>query len=129
MVAQVLWLFISYALIATIAALLLEAEMAIAAAGVVILVPALRIWRRFGPGRGYFMLGRTADLGAIRHRSFRATRQDYPQLFWFMLAIEIAILSFILVSAISHSSYQFGAACDEYMKCKLGSGMHEVCFD
>jgi len=129
MVAQVLWLFVSYALIAALAGVLLEADMAIEAAGVIILLPAMRIWRRFGRGRGYFMLGRVAELGAVQHRSFRATRQDYPQLFRFMLALEVAIFGFMVFSAISHSSFPFSAAVDEYLKCKLGSGMHEVCLE
>jgi hypothetical protein len=126
-VTQVLWLAVSYAFIGALAGVLLDSGWALGAAGVIILFPVLRIWRRFRPGRGYYLLSFFGEPGALRDWSIRATRQEYPALFKLMVVIEIAIVSIVCLVVISKSSFPFAAAFDEFRKCTLGTGMHEVC--
>lgn len=95
MVTQVLWLFFSYALVGGLAGVLFDAGAAPAAAAVMIVVPALRIWRRFRPDKGYYLTSFSGEPGALRDRSFRVTPQVQRSLFLVMVGLELAIVTLI----------------------------------
>lgn len=127
MVSQVFWLFVSYGFIGALAGALLDSGAAIGAAGLIIVLPAVRIWRRFRPGKGYYLPSFFSEPGALRDWSIRATRKEHPSLFKVMVVIEVAIVSIILLAVVGRSTFPFAAAFDEFRKCTLGAGISEVC--
>ena len=109
MVTQVFWLVFTYALVGTLAGVLFETGNAPAAAAVMILVPAVRIWRRFRPGKGYYLPSFVGEPGALRDRSIRVTPQVQRSLFLVMVGLELAIVTFVCFRVL-HNADIFGGS-------------------
>jgi hypothetical protein len=132
MLAQVMWLFISYALALSASLVLLEMRQVLWFLLAVLLFPAVRIYRRWDPRRGYYIVGRHWGSQRVVRRSFRVTKQEFPKLFTLMLLAELAIVSFVYVAAFSSSSFVASAPVHELVvsiQCRFGGRFHEdVCF-
>ena len=74
------------------------------------------------------MLGRDWHVDGIASPSFRATKQERPQLFACFLFIELAILAFLYVSVLLNHSFWEIDAIREFIECRFGEGLAESCY-
>ncbi len=97
MSGQLIWQFVSYALVLSVGAISFEMENYWLAGLVLIGFPAFRIHRRFAPSGGYRMAADQAYMhGPIEVSGGLVNRSNHPTLFKFCLICEVAIVVGIL---------------------------------
>ena len=99
MAFQFIWLCVSYGLVFAIAAALLEAGHVALAVALAVIVPVLRISHRWRKGEGYYRIGYIGRVGGDRRTpSGPIRRADSPQLFQFMMVVELVIVALLAIS-------------------------------
>lgn len=96
MAVQVIWLIFSYALLFSIPLLLLDSGNALAAYGLLVLIPVVRISMRFRRSGGYRMIGVAGQVsGNIGERGGFASRSSNRVLFWSCFVVEVVTVLFL----------------------------------
>ena len=90
MAPQVIWMMVSYAIVASIGMVLLEHDKAAIGIAILILFPTIRIARRFRKEGGYRLIGGAGVVsGDISQRGGFASRAKQPGFFWLCFFLEI----------------------------------------
>lgn len=95
---QIIWQILSYGVVFTVGSvLLLEVGSLWWSLAILVGVPLWRLYRRFQPGKGYYLIGRTRSVGEPGGKSGLVTRDDDPIRFKLLLLAEIGVLIFWVV--------------------------------
>jgi hypothetical protein len=90
---------VSYGLVFAIAAALRDGGYLAAAVVLAVLFPSVRIAHRWRKGEGYYRVGYIGRVGGeMRTPSGPIRRADSPQLFQFMVGVELAIVALLAIS-------------------------------
>lgn len=93
MLFQLIWLCTSYGLIYAVGAALVEGAGLSWGLLLVVTLPAVRVHRRFQPGKGYYLVGYQGQVGGDRPtKSGLVTRSDDPVRFKLLVTAEVVIV-------------------------------------
>ena len=128
MIGQVIWLVVSWEVWGVVLIALVSVGQAGLAGAASLLVPALRLQRRFAPGRGYYLVGKAGAVAAIDHPSRRITRQESPTLFGVWFAAELVVIALVLFGVFSTDVVRESEEFQRLIRCTLGPGKAEIFF-
>ncbi len=95
MMFMLVWLCISYGFTFALGMVCVEANHIALSFLFFLGVPALRIYRRFQAGRGYYLIGYEGEAGNIPNLSGRVTYQERPVRFKICLLLEVLLIGFL----------------------------------
>ena len=100
MIFQIIWQILSYGVVFAVGGVLLMETGTLWGLALLIGVPVWRLYRRFQPGKGYYLIGKIRSIGDPGTKSGLVTRDDDPIRFNLLLVAEIAVLVFWVVSVL-----------------------------
>ena len=134
MLAQIVWMLVSNALIVVLGLLVMELGFPLVGLALTAGLVGARLWYRGRPGKGYRLLPYLGEqrsgisIGFGSTGPLRVTRQEHPAWFGVLFALELAILAFLVWGVVQNPGVRESEALKDLVECRFGPGISERCF-